>query len=159
VDMRSPETSFLGSHVNKLDAKGRIAVPADFRRALEGEHGRGFYCLMGVKDGRLECGGGDFITTYNRYIAALPPLSDERELLEDHILGSVRFLPFDTEGRVVIPDPYREFAKLKERVCFKGRGNDFIIVDADADAKRMAETRPDAQKAIIELRTRLGGAR
>lgn len=157
--MRSPETSFLGSHVNKLDAKGRIAVPAEFRRALEGEHGRGFYCLMGVKEDRLECGGGDFITTYKRYIATLPPFSDERELLEDHILGSVRFLPFDTEGRVVIPDAYREFARLKERVRFKGRGDDFIIIDADADDERMTATRPAARKAIMDLKARLGGAR
>lgn len=155
MSMRSPETSFLGSHVNKLDAKGRVAVPAEFRRALEGEQGRGFYCLMGVKEDRLECGGGDFITNYKRYIATLPAFSDERELLEDHLLGSVRFLPFDTEGRVVIPDVYREFAKLKERVSFKGRGDEFIILDADADAKRMAETRPSARKAIAELRAKL----
>lgn len=159
MNMRSPETSFLGSHVNKLDAKGRIAVPAEFRRALDGEPGRGFYCLMGVKEDRLECGGGDFISTYKSYIATLAPFSDERELLEDHILGSVRFLPFDTEGRVVIPDVYREFAKLKDRVCFKGRGDGFIILDADADAKRMNETRQAARKAIVELRARLEGAK
>lgn len=157
--MRSPETSFLGSHVNKLDAKGRIAVPAEFRRALEGEQGRGFFCLMGVKEDRLECGGGDFIMTYKRQIATLPAFSDERELLEDHILGSVRFLPFDTEGRVVIPDAFREFARLKERVKFKGRGDGFIILDADADDKRMAETRTAARQAIMDLRARLEGGK
>ncbi len=159
MSTRSPETSFLGSHVNKLDAKGRVAAPAEFRRALEGEQGRGFYCLMGVKEDRLECGGGDFITTYKRYIGTLAALSDERELLEDHILGSARFLPFDTEGRVVIPEAFRDFAKLKERVCFKGRGDQFIIVDADADAEMMARTRPAARKAIMELRAKLEGVK
>ena len=29
-------TQFLGTHQNKLDAKGRVSVPAPFRAALKG---------------------------------------------------------------------------------------------------------------------------
>lgn len=151
MDLRSPEASFLGPHINRLDAKGRVAVPAEFRRALDAEKERGFYCLMSVQYDYLECGGGDFILDYKRTIRDLPPFSAERELLEEHILGSLRFLPFDTEGRVVIPDAFRKHAGLVERVHFQGRGDTFVISDADATESRLAKTRDQARKAILEL--------
>lgn len=151
MELRSPEASFLGPHVNRIDAKGRVAVPAEFRRALEAERERGFYCLMSVRHDYLECGGGDFILDYKRMIRDLPPFSAERELLEEHILGSLRFLPFDTEGRVVIPDAFRRHAGLVERVHFQGRGETFVISDADTTESRLTKTREQARKAIEGL--------
>lgn len=159
MDLRSPEASFLGSHTNRIDAKGRVAVPAEFRRALETGPGRGFYCLKGLYSPRLECGGGDFISNYMAEIDRLDIFSDERELIEEHILGSVRSLAFDTEGRVVIPDDYRKHANLVERVLFQGRGKTFVIFDADSAEKRIAETREPAREALKRMRSLIGGAR
>jgi MraZ protein len=147
----------LGPHVNRIDAKGRVAVPAEFRRALDAEKERGFYCLMSVNHDYLECGGGDFILDYKRMIRSLPPFSAERELLEEHILGSVRFLPFDTEGRVVIPDAFRKHAGLVERVHFQGRGETFVISDAGATESRLTKTREQASRAIDGLANAQGG--
>lgn len=151
MELRSPEASFLGPHVNRIDAKGRIAVPAEFRRALDAEKERGFYCLKSVLHDYLECGGGDFILDYKRMIRGLPPFSAARELLEEHVLGSLRFLPFDTEGRVVIPDAFRKHANLAERVLFQGRGETFVITDADAAERRLAATRLEAREALKGL--------
>lgn len=151
MDVRSPETSFLGSHVNKIDAKGRVAVPADFRRALEAERDQGFYCLKGVREPRLECGGGDFITFYKREIRLLPAFTDPREQLEEAIFGSVRRLTFDTEGRVVIPDDYRVHANLQDRVLFQGRGDTFLILNAEEAERRIAATREAAREALMRL--------
>jgi MraZ protein len=151
VELRSSEASFLGPHVNRIDAKGRIAVPAEFRRALDGEKERGFYCLKSVQHDHLECGGGDFILDYKRMIRSLPPFSAERELLEEHILGALRFLPFDTEGRVVIPEAFRKHANLTERVLFQGRGETFVMTEADAAERRLASTRNEARNALKGL--------
>lgn len=158
MDLRSPEASFLGSHTNRIDAKGRVAVPADFRRALETGPGRGFYCLKGLYLPRLECGGGDFISSYMAEIGDLKRFSDDRELFEEHILGSVRPLAFDSEGRVVIPEDYRQHANLTERVLFQGRGATFVIFDADSAEKRIAETREAAREAL-RMRSMNGGGR
>lgn len=124
---RSAETSFLGTHVNKVDGKGRVAVPADFRRALEGDPVKGFFCLPSLKGAFLECGGGDFVSKLKSWIEPLPFYSDDRELLEEHLLGAMRPLAFDTEGRVVLPESFREHARLVDQARFIGRGENFII--------------------------------
>ncbi|MEZ5921383.1 MAG: hypothetical protein R3C60_08545 [Parvularculaceae bacterium] len=151
MDLRSPETSFLGSHINKMDAKGRVAAPADFRRALEGERLNGFYCFPALKGDYLECGGGDLITFYKRAIRQLEPFSDEREALEEHVLGMVRPLSFDTEGRVVIPEQFRAHANLADRALFRGRGETFIIMRADGADERLAKSRDAARSALLKL--------
>lgn len=159
MDLRSPETLFLGSHVNRIDAKGRVAVPAEFRRVLETERGLRLFCLKGLYEARLECGGADFISQYLEEIETLAPFSDEREMIEEHILGSVRHLPFDGEGRVVLPDDYRTHAGLSERALFQGRGKRFVILDPEKSEKRQSETREPAREAIKRIRMLNGGGR
>ncbi len=159
MELRSPEASFLGSHVNRIDIKGRVAVPAEFRRAFDADKERGFFCLQSVHHDHLECGGGDLITYYKQMIRALPPFSDERDLLEEHVLGSVRPLAFDTEGRVVVPEAFRKFASLTDRVLFQGRGETFIMANAEKAEQRLEATRDKAREALKRLRNpAVGGA-
>lgn len=152
VKLRSPETSFLGSHINKIDAKGRVAAPADFRRALEADPIRGFYCLPSLRGPYLECGGGDLITFFKEMIGELQPFEEDREELEAHLLGQVRALAFDTEGRVVIPEPLRMHAALTERALFQGRGETFWILSAEGAEERLAASRDRARAALQRLR-------
>lgn len=152
MKLRSPETSFLGSHINKIDAKGRVAAPADFRRALEGDPIRGFYCLPSLRGPFLECGGGDLIAFFKEMIAELPPFSEEKEVLDDHLMSEVRSLSFDTEGRVVIPEPLRAHAGLRDRVLFQGRGETFRILNAEGAEERLAQSREKAKAALLTLR-------
>ena len=152
MKLRSPETSFLGSHINRIDAKGRIAAPADFRRALEGDPIRGFYCLPSLRGPFLECGGGDLISFFKEMISELPPFNEDREELEAHLLGEVRVLAFDTEGRIVIPEMLRGYASLSERVLFQGRGETFWIMNADGAEERLAKGRDRARAALQRLR-------
>jgi len=159
VKLRAPETSFLGSHINKIDAKGRVAAPADFRRALDGDPLRGFYCLPSPRGEFLECGGGDMISFFKEMIAELPPFDEDRALLETHLLGAVRPLSFDTEGRVVIPETLRTHAKLLDRVLFQGRGETFWIMPADGSEALPAAERDRVRAALQKLRTpKTGGA-
>lgn len=152
MEFRSPETSFLGSHINKIDAKGRVAVPADFRRALDAEPIKGFYCLCSLKPGILDCGGGDFINWYKRQIYSLPAFDDERDALEARILGEMRPLVFDTEGRVVIPEAYRDYASLTDRAFFQGRGDTFVILNPEVAAAERPSTHEAAKSALMRLR-------
>ena len=58
---RAPEASFLGRHINKIDAKGRIAAPADFRKALDLARFNGFFAIPSLEGEHLDCGGGAYI--------------------------------------------------------------------------------------------------
>jgi MraZ protein len=159
VNLRSPETSFLGSHINKIDQKGRVAAPADFRRALESDPIRGFYAFRSLRGPFLECGGGDLIMQFKRMTVELDPYGEDCDALEAHIYGDMRPLAFDTEGRVVIPEAFKAHAQLKERVLFQGRGETFHILAADGAEERLAATRERAGEALRRLRApKSGGA-
>lgn len=160
MNLRSPETSFLGSHINRIDPKGRVAAPADFRRALDGDPICGFYCLPSLRGAFLECGGGDFVTYLKGMILALDPYDEDRDALEEQVIGQIRVLAFDTEGRVVIPEPLRQHAALSERVLFQGRGETFVIMTADGAEENMNASRERARAALRRLRNpRAGEAR
>jgi len=150
VKLRTPEASFLGSHTNKIDQKGRVAAPADFRRALEGDPLHGFYCLPSPRGAFLECGGGDMISFFKELIGELPPFDEDRELLETHLLGAVRPLSFDTEGRIVIPEPLRSHAKLSERVLFQGRGETFWILAAETAPAAPSNAERERLRAALQ---------
>lgn len=152
VDLRSPETSFLGSHINRIDQKGRIAAPADFRRALEGDPIRGFYAFRSLRGPFLECGGGDLITSFKALILEKKPGADDLDAIEAHVYGDIRPLAFDTEGRVVIPDHFRKHAEFAERVLFQGRGDTFLMMAAEGAEERFAATRARASEALRRLR-------
>lgn len=149
---RSSEASFLGSHINKIDAKGRVAAPADFRRALESDPLRGLYCLPSLRGPYLECGGGDFVDHLKAMIRALDPFDPDREALEEHLLGAIRPLSFDTEGRFVLPEPFRQHAELGDRAMFVGRGETFVIRNPDGAQERLASTKSRAEAALHRLR-------
>lgn len=157
MNLRSPETSFLGSHINKIDAKGRVAAPADFRRALDADPIRGFYCLPSLRGPFLECGGGDLVSFFKEMISELPPFDPDREELEAQLLGQMRALAFDTEGRIVIPELLRVHASLTDRVLFQGRGETFWIMGADGAEERISKGRDRARAALQRLRNPKSG--
>jgi|FLYL01.1.fsa_nt_gi MraZ protein len=150
--LRSAETLFLGSHINKVDAKGRIAAPADFRRALKLDSFNGFYCVPSLRGPFLECGGADFIENLQAMIAALDPFDPDRADLQEALIGQARPIPFDGDGRFILPQPLREHAGIGERVLLMGCGEIFQIRDAQGAAERLAAAAERARKALGKLR-------
>jgi MraZ protein len=147
--IRSATASFLGSHVNKIDQKGRVAAPADFRRALEPE--KGFFSVPAIEGPFLECGGEDYVLRQKAMINALPPYHEDRLALEDHLIGAMRPLFFDAEGRIVLPEALRSHARLQDRVLFVGLGDTFVIRAAEGEEERLAASRERARAALRRL--------
>ena len=147
--IRSATASFLGSHINKIDQKGRVAAPADFRRALEPE--KGFFSAPSLEGPFLECGGEDWVMRQKALIGTLPPYDEDRLALEDHLIGAMRPLFFDAEGRIVLPEALRAHARLQERTLFVGLGDTFVIRAAEGEEERLAASRDRARAALRKL--------
>ncbi|MEM6413097.1 MAG: division/cell wall cluster transcriptional repressor MraZ [Pseudomonadota bacterium] len=123
--LRSAANSFLGSHTNKIDAKGRVAAPADFRKALDLAHFHGFFCIPSVDGPYLDCGGPDYIENLKAIIYALPPYDPGRRALERQVLGAVKPITIDSDGRFVLTKALRKHAGLDDLVQFVGVGDTF----------------------------------
>ncbi len=129
---RDAETLFLGSFTNKIDAKGRLATPARFRRVLEAEKTNTVFVIPSPDEPCLEAGGPAYIESVTRSITALPRFSDERKLLQKRIAGRTISLSMDSEGRFVLPKELREHANLNGEAAFSGQIDFFQIWNPEA---------------------------
>ncbi len=146
---RDAETLFLGSFVNRIDAKGRLATPARFRRVLELEEATTIYVIPSPEEPCLEVGGPDYIESLSRSIMSLPRFSDQRKLLQKRLTGKTLSLSLDSEGRFILPKDLREHAGLNGEAAFSGQMDFFQIWNPETleesigDDASTAEARKD----------------
>lgn len=146
MPLRPAEACFIGSHTAKVDAKGRIALPADFRRALD-KRFNGFYATPNIHNpDYLDCGGSDFLERAQQRLKRLKPLSKERAVLQASIMGRMRPVALDTDGRFILPQFLKDKARVKDSAFMIGLGDTFQIrTGADAD-EQMQDYEDEAKK-------------
>ncbi len=149
---RSGASSFLGAHANKVDAKGRVQAPADFRKALDLVAFNGFFCVPSLEGAHLDCGGPDYIEGLKASIAALDPFDPDRRALEIALLGQARPIAFDQDGRFILPKELRQHARIEDRAKFVGLGDTFQIWREDGAEETIADHRETARAALRRLR-------
>ncbi|HEY4264479.1 MAG TPA: hypothetical protein VGM72_04120 [Micropepsaceae bacterium] len=123
---------FVSTIVNKLDAKGRVSIPAPFRQILAQQTLRGFYCFPSFVSPALEAFGEDLLADFQRRLGAVDPLfSEDYDAQAQAVVGETQLLNFDDEGRVRLPDDFLAHAGIKDRVLFVGMIQKFQIWDPD----------------------------
>ena len=127
---RTVQQPFVSTIVNKLDAKGRVSVPALFRQILGAQGTQGIYCIRALVHPALDGFGDALNAEFQDRLQSLDPLFDEDYDAQAQLMfGASNFLPFDDEGRVRIPDALIAFTGITERVSFVGLGRKFQIWD------------------------------
>lgn len=125
-------TVFLATHLNGVDKKGRVSVPAPFRTEMAA-HTRQQVVVYAAPEGRYLYGWAydDFVKLAAN-IQRLPALSPQRQRLARAILAAARPLNLDTDGRVMLPDDLMASIGLKDQVLFAGEGEYFTLWAPDA---------------------------
>ena len=118
---------FLSTVVNKIDRKGRVSVPAPFRNALAGQSFIGIVALPSFKFPALQCAGMDWMEGLSGRVDALDLYSDEHDDLTASLFADAHQLPFDGDGRVILPEKLVAHAQLTDAAAFVGRGPTFEI--------------------------------
>ncbi|MDX1822391.1 MAG: division/cell wall cluster transcriptional repressor MraZ [Paracoccaceae bacterium] len=126
---------FRGESNHKVDGKGRVSIPALFRRVLEagdpnwteglnpelvivyGDHRRKF----------LECYTMEAIADVDTKIAGLPRGSVPRKMLERMFHGQSYPTTVDETGRIVLPAKLRAKIGLEDEAFFIAAGDTFQI--------------------------------
>ena len=116
---------FRGRFEHTIDAKGRLSIPSKFREVIGEKY-----------DPRL------VVTTFDNCLIAYPHA--EWRILEERIAGLPEFrketralmrffyssaadCPIDKPGRILVPQPLRDFAKLERDVVLVGAFKQFEI--------------------------------
>lgn len=143
---------FVSNHTLRLDAKGRVSIPAPFRSVLARDGFDGLYCYPTLDRLALDAGGHALLAEIEALIARFPPYSDERERFATALYGTSEILKMDAEGRVVLTEPLKNHAGISDAVAFVGLGNKFQLWEPNRFRAELAE----ATAKVRALRKQLG---
>lgn len=148
---------FLSRATNKLDAKGRVSVPAAFRQVLTNDGFEGVYCFPSPFGPSIDAGGNQLVNEINARLAGLSPLAREYDLLSAAYLGNSDILKMDAEGRIMLPEKFREHTGITNEATFVGLGKKFQIWEPSRYAEHMVEAQRLAFGALGATSTATGG--
>jgi MraZ protein len=118
---------FLSNATNRIDAKGRVSVPASFRAILSERGIQELYCLQDFVYPAISVGGPDLLDRYERQIASVDPFSPEANRMSLLIHGGGVYMKLDAEGRLMVSDFIRDFTGISSDVTFVGRSDHFQL--------------------------------
>jgi MraZ protein len=81
---------FVSHHMLRLDAKGRVSVPAPFRTVLARDGFEGLYCHPALDRPALDAGGNALLADIEALIAGFSPYSEEREQFSLALFGTAK---------------------------------------------------------------------
>lgn len=135
--------SFTDTSSHKLDSKGRVSIPAAFRRVLElgdpesGPQGTGenvnvvaprVVMVLGDRaDKYLEGYTMEAILEMRAKVKRLPVKSSSRRYLQHKYSSNTVTLNVDEAGRMVLPQRLRDKIGLKKDAEFVGAGETFQV--------------------------------
>lgn len=143
---------FLSTYINKIDSKGRVSVPSSFRALLTAHDFAGVIAYESISNQCVESCSFERMLHLSNSIDDLDPYSDERDAFATIILGGSAKLPFDSEGRIIIPENLIAFAKLADKACFVGKGQTFEIWHPESFAEHYEKAKSMAQEKRQLLR-------
>lgn len=132
---------FLSSAVNRIDAKGRVSVPADFRAIVSRRGYSELYAIRQLDVPALDVGGPDLLDTFEARIAQEDPLLQAADDLAYFYYGDGAFLKLDQDGRITVSDFIREHTGITTDVAFVGKGKVFQIWEPERFRAYGAEVR------------------
>lgn len=149
---------FLSTYANKVDRKGRVSVPAPFRTALAAQafpgivlfRSSGHACLEGFAYAAME----ELAARLEHYDL----FSSAQDDLATTIFAEAVQLPFDADGRVVIPEHLLKHAGIDEQAMFVGLGRKFQIWNTAAYEARREDARQQVKDKSLTLPRSAGEA-
>lgn len=147
---RPGNAMFRGVNNVKLDAKGRMAIPTRYRDRLQERCG-GQLVVTVDRDHCLLLYPLPEWEEIERKLVKLPSFNEQARRLQRLLVGHATEVEMDSHGRVLLPLPLREFAKLDKSAVMIGQGNKFEIWDEESWSTRRDAWLADGQSDSAPL--------
>ncbi len=140
---------FLSHATNRIDAKGRVSVPAPFRSVLQERQIQELYGFQDFVFPAISIGGPELLERIERQLGGLDGFSEEAHQMSLLVHGGGVFMKLDSEGRLMVTDFIRSFTGITTEVTFVGRADYFQLWQPQAflnaqQAARLAHQRRSA---------------
>lgn len=147
---------FRGVSNLSLDAKGRIVLPARYRERLVEISDSQLVITIDTDQPCLLIYPLNEWESIEEKIEALPSFNPTTRRIQRLLIGHATDTEVDTNGRMLLSNPLREYAQLGKKVVLIGQGKKFELWDEVLWNQRMGEwlgdsTDVDMPEALAEL--------
>jgi MraZ protein len=143
---------FRGNHPTRVDEKGRLKIPADFKRVIDEKYGQQFYITS------LD---GDVAQVYpfeeweriEQKLAALSTFNSTKKKFLSKTGYWGQQVEMDGQGRLLMPQLLRDAARLKGDVAVTGYQTYLEIRNLEAYQQKVKEEKftSEDEKTLDEL--------
>jgi len=148
---------FMSTITNKIDAKGRLSVPAPFRKVLAVESNPVLLCFPSPKCAAIEACGQSRIDRISQSFDDLPAFDPRRAAIEARFFAEIAPIEIDGDGRIILPDSFKSFAGITDIATFVGMRDHFMIWNPAAYEAWKTQSRADADQLLMRLGAKPGG--
>ena len=145
----SQPTVFKGSYRHRIDGKGRLPVPAAFRRALAGAGGATL--VVTPLDQCLAAYPAHEWSRLESSLAALPPFDKSVKALSRLLSSRAVDCTLDVQGRILLPSTLRATARLEREAVVAGVLNRFEIWEPQAWSAFLADSEQLLDDATLDI--------
>lgn len=118
---------FLDTIINKVDAKGRVSLPADYR-AIVKDLGSEIVCYRSLTSPCIEGCTEDLLEKLATEIEnSTDFFSETQDDLTNLIFGDAKRYTFDSTGRIMLSEKLLKHAEITDSAVFVGKGRKFQI--------------------------------
>jgi MraZ protein len=129
---------FRGNYPTRADEKGRLKVPADFKRYIEERYTARFYVTS--LDGKTAMVYPmEEWERMEQKIAALPSFNPTRKKFLDRTNYYGQVVEMDAQGRMLLPSLLREAANLKGELAVIGHADHLVVRNMDEYRNEIAQ--------------------
>ena len=146
---------FVSRFFNKIDKKGRVSLPSNFRNVLPKTNSNEIILYKSIKTPSIEgCGAGRLKEIAKR-INNLDFFSEDYDDFSSSIFSEIVPTNIDKEGRFLIPEELKKYANIKNEAAFFGQGFFFQIWEPKNGLKNAQISRQRLLKEKKTLRVML----
>ncbi len=132
---------FRGSSFHTMDNKGRVSIPMRFREILQESQER--QLILTNWDGYILAFPQSEWIPLEAKLGELATFNKKYRNFKRFLLSGVEECPLDRQGRILIPQSLREYAKLGREIAIVGQVQSFEIWDREhyeANRKQLEES-------------------
>ena len=140
-------TGFLGSYLHQLDEKGRLALPASFRRAAAND---GFVLVHAHEPALFLYPARAWAGVEERLVELLRRQPDARKMVLGVTANAIEVTP-DKQGRILIPERLQRAAELETEALVVGVLDKIEIWNPERFASATREAEPEFEKYMRQI--------
>ena len=137
---------FMDTITNKVDAKGRVSLPADYREIVK-ELSTEIVCYRSLTAPCIEGCTEDLLAKLASDMeSSLDFFSQTQDDLTNLIFGDAKRFSFDSTGLIVLSEKLMKHSQITDMAVFVGKGKKFQIWNPQNWEKEEARIRAEIMK-------------